>query len=149
MKITAKVGLKDSGRDSDTYQLMFKSHELTVKELLKALGELKPNMPLYISFIEGLEGGLHPKEQRELMDKIKTTKSEGHLIFTTCSPYIVNELEVEQVEVWYKGKYKLLSELPDIEWAKRTLTTGEIWDAEGEVWIEDIWDAEEERWVKA
>lgn len=62
------------------------------------------------------------------------------IIFSTHSPYIVDELMPSQVHVLSVDasgitQTKRLDEHPDIEWAKQTLTTGEFWDAEGENWV--------------
>lgn len=140
MKITARVGLKGSGKEIPqpplgSTSLYLKSHELSTKEFLNILFQLEPKQYALINFIEGLDGGLHSLEQVDLIEKIKCIKSDGHLIFTTYSFYTIDALDVSQVEVWYKGKYKLLSEHPDVEWGKQTLTTGEFCDAEGEEWV--------------
>jgi hypothetical protein len=63
------------------------------------------------------------------------------IIFSTHSPYIVDELAPSQVHVLSNSNgfthSKRLDEHPDVEWAKQTLTTGEFWDAEGEDWVTD------------
>ncbi|MDJ0514736.1 MAG: hypothetical protein QNJ74_00265 [Trichodesmium sp. MO_231.B1] len=62
------------------------------------------------------------------------------IIFSTHSPYILDELAPSQVHVLTNNNSgltccKRLDEHPDVEWAKQTLTTGEFWDAEGEDWV--------------
>ncbi len=99
----------------------------------------KPNLLL----LDDIEQGLHPKAQRDLMTVFKeiiNDNKELQIIFSTHSPYIVDELEPSQVHVLSNKssgftRCKRLDEHPDIEWAKKTLTTGEFWDAEGEDWV--------------
>ncbi|MBD1842817.1 AAA family ATPase [Cyanobacteria bacterium FACHB-63] len=99
----------------------------------------QPNLVL----LDDVEQGLHPKAQRELMTVFKQIIQANpnlQIIFSTHSPYIVDELMPSQVHVLSNTnsgftRCKRLDEHPDIEWAKQTLTTGEFWDAEGEDWV--------------
>ncbi len=99
----------------------------------------QPNLVL----LEDVEQGLHPKAQRELIAVFKEiiqANSNLQIIFSTHSPYIVDELTPSQVHVLSNTnsgatRCKRLDEHPDVEWAKQTLTTGEFWDAEGEDWV--------------
>jgi len=99
----------------------------------------KPSLLL----LDDVEQGLHPKAQRDLMTVFKeiiNDNPELQIIFSTHSPYIVDELEPSQVHVLSNNhsgftRCKRLDEHPDIEWAKKTLTTGEFWGAEGEDWV--------------
>lgn len=105
---------------------------------------LTPESPKLV-LLDDIEQGLHPRAQRELMavlQEIVASDSDLQIIFTTHSPYIIDELEPSQVHVLNieeSGftRSKRLDEHPDIEWAKNTLTTGEFWGAEGEEWIAD------------
>ena len=99
----------------------------------------QPNLVL----LDDVEQGLHPKAQRELIavfkELIKANKN-LQIIFSTHSPYIVDELIPSQVHVLGNRNSgftcsKRLDEHPDVEWAKQALTTGEFWDAEGEDWV--------------
>jgi predicted ATPase len=99
----------------------------------------QPNLVL----LEDVEQGLHPKAQRELVavfkEIIKTNRN-LQIIFSTHSPYIIDELIPSQVHVLSNRNTgftysKRLDEHPDVEWARQTLTTGEFWDAEGEDWV--------------
>lgn len=98
-----------------------------------------PNLVL----LDDVEQGLHPRVQRELMTVLKEIikrNSNLQIIFSTHSPYIVDELEPSQVHVLSNSVSgftyaKRLDEHPDVEWAKEVLTTGEFWDAEGEDWV--------------
>jgi AAA domain, putative AbiEii toxin, Type IV TA system len=99
----------------------------------------QPNLVL----LDDVEQGLHPKAQRELIAVFKEIIQENNnlqIIFSTHSPYIVDELIPSQVHVLSNNnsgvtRCKRLDEHPDVEWAKQTLTTGEFWDAEGEDWV--------------
>ncbi|MEG3934882.1 MULTISPECIES: AAA family ATPase [unclassified Microcoleus] len=103
---------------------------------------MNPNQPNLV-LLDDVEQGLHPKAQRELIAVFKEIlqyNSNLQIIFSTHSPYIVDELLPSQVHVLsnnYSGvtRCKRLDEHPDVEWAKQTLTTGEFWDAEGEDWV--------------
>lgn len=98
-----------------------------------------PNLVL----LDDIEQGLHPKAQRELVVVLKEiikTSPNLQIIFTTHSPYIVDELTPSQVHVLSNATTgfthaRRLDEHPDIAWAEQTLTTGEFWDAEGEAWV--------------
>ena len=99
----------------------------------------QPNLVL----LDDVEQGLHPKAQRELIAVFKEIIKDNRnlqIIFSTHSPYIVDELVPSQVHVLSNKnsgftRSKRLDEHPDVEWAKQTLTTGEFWDAEGEDWV--------------
>ncbi|MFM7367134.1 MAG: AAA family ATPase, partial [Sphaerospermopsis kisseleviana] len=99
----------------------------------------QPNLVL----LDDVEQGLHPQAQRQLMNVFKEIITENtnlQIIFSTHSPYILDDLEPSQVHVLNNINSgftvtKRLDEHPDVEWAKETLTTGEFWDAEGEEWV--------------
>jgi predicted ATPase len=99
----------------------------------------QPNLVL----LDDIEQGLHPKDQRELIAVFQDILAENpnlQIIFSTHSPYIVDELTPSQVHVLSNShsgftSCKRLDEHPDVEWAKHSLTTGEFWDAEGEDWV--------------
>jgi predicted ATPase len=105
---------------------------------------MNPQRPSLI-LLDDIEQGLHPKAQRELIAVFKEIIQENsdlQIIFTTHSPYIIDELQPSQVHVLSNAgdgftKTKRLDEHPDVTWAKQTLTTGEFWDAEGEDWVID------------
>ena len=121
------------------------AHALSEGTML-ALGLLtvlmNPNQPNLV-LLDDVEQGLHPKAQRELIAVFKEIiqdNSNMQIIFSTHSPYIVDELIPAQVHVLSNNnlgvtRCKRLDEHPDVEWAKQTLTTGEFWDAEGEDWV--------------
>ncbi|MEA5418449.1 AAA family ATPase [Spirulina sp. CCNP1310] len=112
---------------------------LTLGLLTVLMNPRKPNLVL----LDDIEQGLHPKAQRELMTVFKEIIKDNQnlqIIFSTHSPYIVDELTTSQVHVLSNRQSgftncKRLDEHPDVEWAQQTLTTGEFWDAEGEDWI--------------
>jgi predicted ATPase len=99
----------------------------------------QPNLVL----LDDIEQGLHPKAQLELIAVFKEILAENRnlqIIFSTHSPYIIDELTPSQVHVLSNShsgftSCKRLDEHPDVEWAKHSLTTGEFWDAEGEDWV--------------
>ncbi|MEG4486417.1 AAA family ATPase [Microcoleus sp. D2_18a_B4] len=103
---------------------------------------MNPNQPNLV-LLDDVEQGLHPKAQRELIAVFKEILQDSpnlQIIFSTHSPYIVDELLPSQVHVLSNNnsgvtRCKRLDEHPDVEWAKQTLTTGEFWDAEGEDWV--------------
>uniref|UniRef100_UPI00286E328A AAA family ATPase n=1 Tax=Chamaesiphon sp. VAR_69_metabat_338 TaxID=2964704 RepID=UPI00286E328A len=112
---------------------------LTLGLLTVLMNPKQPNLVL----LDDIEQGLHPKAQRELITVFKQiiqTNPNLQIIFTTHSPYIIDELEPSQVHVLSNSKAgfthaKRLDEHPDAEWAKQSLTTGEFWNAEGEDWV--------------
>jgi predicted ATPase len=103
---------------------------------------MNPNQPNLV-LLDDVEQGLHPKAQRELMTVFKEIIADNpnlQIIFSTHSPYIIDELVPSQVHILNNSNSgftvsKRLDEHPDVEWAKQTLTTGEFWDAEGEEWV--------------
>jgi predicted ATPase len=104
---------------------------------------MSPNRPKLV-LLDDIEQGLHPNAQRELINVLKEiiqANQDLQIIFSTHSPYIVDELAPSQVHVLSNSNgytySKRLDEHPDVEWAKQTLTTGEFWDAEGEDWVTD------------
>lgn len=114
---------------------------LTLGLLTVLMNPRQPNLIL----LDDVEQGLHPKAQRELISVFKDiiqVRQNLQIIFSTHSPYIIDELTPSQVHVLSNTTSgitysKRLDEHPDIEWAQQTLTTGEFWDAEGEEWVSD------------
>lgn len=113
---------------------------LTLGLLTVLMNPVQPNLVL----LDDVEQGLHPKAQRELIAIFKEIIQGNRnlqIIFSTHSPYIIDELTPSQVHVLSSNRIsgftlsKRLDEHPDIEWARQTLTTGEFWDAEGEDWV--------------
>ncbi|MBL8203568.1 MAG: AAA family ATPase [Blastocatellia bacterium] len=112
---------------------------------LLALGLLtllwsSPNAHLIL--LDDIEAGLHPLAQRQLMKVIKdfAEKHDRQIILTSHSPYIVDALDAKDVWVMATDKEgishtKRLSDHPDATRALDILTTGELWDAEGESWV--------------
>ncbi|MBD2665718.1 hypothetical protein B6N60_04478 [Richelia sinica FACHB-800] len=112
---------------------------LTLGLLTVLMNPTQPNLVL----LDDVEQGLHPQAQRQLMTVFKEIIAENpnlQIIFSTHSPYIIDELVPSQVHILNNSNSgftiaKRLDEHPDVEWAKQTLTTGEFWDAEGEDWV--------------
>lgn len=140
LKVICRVGHDNSGKDSiepnkEGMLITHQAFHLTLNEVKKLLIPQRDNDILFIQNIEHLNQGLHPEIQREVIEQIKALGFKGQLILTTHSPYIVDEFEFEEVQVFHKGYSKFLSEHQGCEWAKDVLTTGEFWDAEGETWV--------------
>jgi len=104
---------------------------------------LHPKRPSLL-LLDDVEQGLHPNAQRELMQIFKELLESDpniQIIFSTHSPYIIDELNPSQVHVLNNaGEHgytttRRLDEHPDVERALQVLTTGEFWDAEGETWV--------------
>lgn len=112
---------------------------LTLGLLTVLMNTNQPNLVL----LDDVEQGLHSTAQRELIDVFKEIIQANpnlQIIFSTHSPYIVDELTHSQVHVLNNTNSgftlaKRLDEHPDVEWAKQTLTTGEFWDSVGEDWV--------------
>jgi energy-coupling factor transporter ATP-binding protein EcfA2 len=92
--------------------------------------------------LDDVEQGLHPLAQRELMQALKRFAAQHNrqIILTSHSPYIVDELEAQDVWVMSADRTgvchcKRLSDHPDAERALQVLTTGEFLGAEGEDWV--------------
>lgn len=93
--------------------------------------------------VDDIEQGLHPKAQRDLiavLRKLVEEQTDTQLVFTTHSPYIVDELAPE--EVWVLNQdaesniyTQRLSDHPNTKKALQVLSTGEFWSAEGEDWV--------------
>jgi predicted ATPase len=112
---------------------------LTLGLLTVLMNTNQPNLVL----LDDVEQGLHSTAQRELIAVFKEIIQENsnlQIIFSTHSPYLVDELIPSQVHVLSNNnsgvtRCKRLDEHPDVEWAKQTLTTGEFWDSVGEDWV--------------
>jgi len=110
--------------------------------ILTALAELPRGG---IVLLDDIEQGLHPGAQVAFMAMLKKLVEENDLqiLFTTHSPYVVDQLEPEQVWVFgLDGEgatvARRLSEHPDATRALEVLTTGEFWSAEGESWVASL-----------
>lgn len=96
-----------------------------------------------VLLLDDIEQGLHPKAQRELvqqLNRIMEERPELQIVATTHSPYIVDELEPEEVVLLAlnaegSSEVKRLSDHPRAGEALEVLTTGEFWSAEGEEWV--------------
>jgi predicted ATPase len=101
-----------------------------------------PECPSLV-LIDDIETALHPKAQRELvvqLRKLLDLRPELQILFTTHSVYMVDGLQPE--EVWGLAideqgisHVARLSEAPNLDRWRGVLSTGELWDAEGEDWI--------------
>ena len=112
---------------------------LLALSLLAASINSTSNSPI---LLDDIEAGLHPLAQRQLMQVLKdfAEKHDRQIILTSHSPYIVDALDAKDVWVMATDKEgishsKRLSDHPDAKRAIDILTTGELWDAEGESWV--------------
>jgi len=111
--------------------------------LVLAIITLLKTMPGAMILLDDIEQGLHPSAQRHVVQLIKAIQKNHpsmQVVFTTHSPYVVDEMEPEHV--WVLGLDKegcaharALSEHPKAKKALEVLTTGEFWSAEGEDWV--------------
>lgn len=98
-----------------------------------------------ILLIDDLEKGLHPKAQREMVQALNALLDADpklQVVFSTHSPYVVDELEAEQVWILVPDEQRgvvarQLSDHPRAADALEVLTTGEFLSAEGEDWVLD------------
>ena len=96
-----------------------------------------------VILIDDIENGLHPKAQEDVVNclrKIVDEREDLQIVFTTHSPYILNQLEAGEINILTSDengycKAKLLSEHPKAKEALKVLSTGELWSAEGEEWV--------------
>ena len=95
--------------------------------------------------LDDIESGLHPSAQRDLVRQLRClqeTRPELQIIFSSHSPYIIDEMPPEDVWLFAPDKEGIahcakLSDHPDAKRALEVLTTGEFWSAEGESWVLD------------
>ncbi|MDC0710102.1 ATP-binding protein [Stigmatella sp. ncwal1] len=98
-----------------------------------------PNRPKVI-LLDDIDRSLHPQAQMELMKELKRLLEEFpgvQIVATTHSPYILDELEPEDVRVFVRRKNgsvacKLLSEHPQAAEVRGSLTSGQLWSLDPE-----------------
>lgn len=105
-----------------------------------------PDRPDLI-LLDDIEQGLHPRAQRRLVDVIKRIQDlpgneELQIVFTTHSPYVVDEMDPKDVWVLAMDDEgvtvaKRLSDHSEVKEDEGILTTGELWSALGEDWVLD------------
>ncbi len=90
--------------------------------------------PPRVMLIEEPENGIHHASLRETIDTLKAlSRDKGvQIILTTHSPYLLDQVEPEQVRVFYKDAEGAahafrLSDHPEVEKLKKHFQTGEIW----------------------
>jgi ABC-type branched-subunit amino acid transport system ATPase component len=111
--------------------------------LVLAIITLLKTMPGAVILLDDIEQGLHPSAQRQVIQLIKSIQKDHpstQIIFTTHSPYVVDEMDPEHVWVMGLDKEgcahsKALAEHPNATKAMEVLSTGEFWSAEGEDWV--------------
>jgi predicted ATPase len=105
--------------------------------LLTAL--CSPNRPR-ILLLDDIDQSLHPQAQMELMGELKRLLEgfpEIQLVATTHSPYILDALDPSDVRVFASRKdgsvaCRSLSEHPQAEKMRGTLTAGQLWSLDPE-----------------
>ncbi len=87
-----------------------------------------------ILLIEEPENGVHHASLHEIIETLRRMTETGttQVILTTHSPYLLDEVEPEQVRVFAKMEdgsvqARRLSDYPDVERMKKHFETGEIW----------------------
>lgn len=96
-----------------------------------------------IILLDDLDHGLHPKAQMELIDVFRgliEQNPELQIIATAHSPYILNQLEWNEVRVTSLGDdgaviCKPLTDHPEFERWKESMTPGEFWSTFYEDWL--------------
>lgn len=102
-------------------------------------GENPPNLLL----LDDIDKGLHPRAINSLVEILRglmEQRPELQIIATTHSPYLLDQIPVEAVICMHVGedgfaKAKLLSDHPEYENWKDTMTAGEFWSVMGEAWV--------------
>lgn len=83
---------------------------------------------------------MHPKVQVRTIQSLKATEnsiSTQWRILGTNSPYVLDELKAEQVIVLHEGRFAVLSNNPQYEEWKGSMTAGEFWMFVGEEWVKE------------
>ncbi len=114
---------------------------VTTALLTILLGHERPRMLL----LDDVEQGLHPSAQRDLMRQLNGVLNQEpqlQIVATTHSPYILDALEPEDVRVFALRPdgavaVKKLSDHPEADKMKGSLTTGQLWSLDEEAsWVE-------------
>lgn len=98
-----------------------------------------------VLLLDDIEHALHPVAQMELVQTIKRlveAKSGLQVIATTHSPYVLDEVDVDQTLVFFPRDdgticVRSLAEHPDAAKAIGTLSAGQIWSLSPEDWVEE------------
>jgi energy-coupling factor transporter ATP-binding protein EcfA2 len=107
--------------------------------LTVALGSDSANVIL----LDDLDHGLHPKAQMELVEVFRSLIQQNpdlQIVATSHSPYILNQLEWNEVLVTSRGDdgsaiCKPLTDHPDFERWKDSMSPGEFWGTFYEDWL--------------
>lgn len=141
-------------RDTPTYQYQLEVKingvwvpaDLLSEGTLLAFGihaVLNQGQPPRILLMDDIDRGLHPKAQRALIQQLKEVSSTDggpQIIVSTHSPYILDEVPAESVRVVRSGDkgtcVRALTEHPEWQEWKSSMTSGEFWSYAGEDWLE-------------
>lgn len=107
--------------------------------LTMLFSEQRPGLVL----LDDIEQGLHPTAQVALMQQLARTLElfpDLQIIATTHSPFILDGVSPEQVLVFFRRDdgevvVRPLSDHPDAQKAKGTLSAGQIWTLDPESWV--------------
>ena len=103
------------------------------------LGPAQPKILL----MDDIEHGLHPLAQKSLLDVLKEvmrTFSDLQIIASAHSPYLLDQLQPEQIRLMTLGKdgYSVCGRLednPQFDRWKAEMAPGELWSLFGESWL--------------
>ena len=99
----------------------------------------RPNLIL----LDDLDRGLHPTAQRELIGLLRgllKTNQELQIVATTHSPYLLDDMEPEEVRMTCLSEDGStvcgpLENHPKFEKWKKEMAPGELWSLFGEKWL--------------
>lgn len=101
---------------------------------------LNQRRPPRLLLMDDIDRGLHPKAQRALIHQLKKAAEGVQIITSTHSPYILDEIPPEAVRVVRAGvngtRVRALTEHPEWQEWKSSMTSGEFWMYVGDDWLE-------------
>jgi predicted ATPase len=114
---------------------------LTLGLLMAINLENRPNVLL----LDDLDRGLHPKAQRDLialLRGVQKTNPEVQIIGTTHSPYMLDELDANEVRVMAlqddgSSACQPLTNHPEYQKWKKEFSAGDMWSFFGEGWVNE------------
>lgn len=93
--------------------------------------------------IDDIEQSLHPTAQLELVSHLKKLLEQNpklQIVASTHSPYVLDGVDPDAIWVFARAAdgaiaYRRLSEHPDAERSKGTLSSGQLWTLDPESWV--------------
>ncbi|MBK8265237.1 MAG: AAA family ATPase [Nannocystis sp.] len=100
------------------------------------LGPQRPKILL----LDDIDRGLHPAAQRVLVERLREIQKRVQIVCTSHSPYFLDALRPEEVRVMKLDRQRhahcrRLTEHPEWESWKDSMTPGEFWSTVGEDWV--------------